>query len=61
MTDVVLILIGAGSIAGLIGASNLPSQVVSLVKASGISGTFLAPISGILMSAATASTSTGVI
>lgn len=61
MTDVVLILIGAGAIAGLIGASDLPTQVVHLVKASGISGTFLAPISGILMASATASTSTGVI
>lgn len=61
MTDVVLILIGAGAIAGLIGVSNLPAEVVRLVQSSGISGTFLAPISGILMAAATASTSTGVI
>ncbi|MDO3409878.1 Na+/H+ antiporter NhaC family protein [Saccharibacillus sp. CPCC 101409] len=61
MTATVLILIGAGGIAGLISASDLSSQVVSLIEASGISGTFLAPISGILMAAATASTSTGVI
>lgn len=61
MTDVVLILIGAGAIGGLITQSTLPAQVVSLIKASGISGVFLAPISGLLMSAATASTSTGVI
>lgn len=61
MTDVVLILIGAGAIAGLVSASNLPQKVVEIVQASGISGTFLAPIAGILMAAATASTSTGVI
>jgi GntP family gluconate:H+ symporter len=61
MTSTVLILIGAGAIAGLISASNLSVEVVGLIKASGISGTFLAPISGILMAAATASTSTGVI
>lgn len=61
MTATVLILVGAGGIAGLISASNLSSQVVALIDASGISGTFLAPISGILMAAATASTSTGVI
>ncbi|AZS14271.1 GntP family permease [Paenibacillus lutimineralis] len=61
MTATVLILIGAGGIAGLISASDLSTQVVSLIEASGISGTFLAPISGVLMAAATASTSTGVI
>ncbi|MEK4514933.1 Na+/H+ antiporter NhaC family protein [Paenibacillus sp. FSL H8-0122] len=61
MTATVLILIGAGGIAGLISASDLSAQVVHLIELSGISGTFLAPISGILMAAATASTSTGVI
>ncbi|WP_213991064.1 GntP family permease [Sodalis sp. dw_96] len=61
MTATVLILIGAGAIAGLIGASNLSQQVIALINVAGISGTFLAPISGILMAAATASTSTGVI
>lgn len=61
MTATVLILIGAGGIAGLISASDLSAQVVHLIEISGISGTFLAPIAGILMAAATASTSTGVI
>src|SRR5699024_6234649 len=60
MTDVVLILIGAGAIAGLVSVSNLPQKVVEIVQASGISGTFLAPLAGILMAAATASASTGV-
>ncbi|MEN0614823.1 SLC13 family permease [Klebsiella indica] len=61
MTATVLILIGAGAIAGLISASDLSAQVVNLINVMGISGTFLAPISGILMAAATASTSTGTI
>jgi len=61
MTATVLILIGAGAIAGLISASNLSEEIVYIINYSGISGTFLAPIAGILMAAATASTSTGVI
>lgn len=61
MTPTILIIIGAGAIGGLITASSLPAEVVSLVNASGLSGIFLAPIAGILMAGATASTSTGVI
>lgn len=61
MTDVVLILIGAGAIGGLITNSSLPEEVIALIKVSHLSGTLLAPISGILMAAAAASTSTGVI
>ncbi|EJP85733.1 GntP family permease [Bacillus cereus] len=61
MTPTILIIIGAGAIGGLITASTLPQEVVALVNSSGISGTFLAPISGALMAAASASTSTGVI
>lgn len=61
MTPTILIIIGAGAIGGLITASTLPAEVVALVEATGISGVFLAPIAGILMGAATASTSTGVI
>lgn len=61
MTDVVLILIGAGAIGATITSSNLPEMLIQGIKASGISGTLLAPISGILMAAAAASTSTGVI
>lgn len=61
MTATVLILIGAGAIAGLISASDLSVRIVALINESGISGTFLAPIAGVLMAAATASTSTGVI
>jgi GntP family gluconate:H+ symporter len=61
VTDTVLILIGAGAIAGLISVSDLSTQVVHLIDLAGISGTFLAPISGILMAMAVGSTSTGVI
>ncbi|MHC5250395.1 GntP family permease [Enterococcus sp. LJL90] len=61
ITDTVLILVGAGAIAGLISSSDLSEQVVKLISVIGISGTFLAPISGILMGLAVGSTSTAVI
>ncbi|WEV41563.1 SLC13 family permease [Bifidobacterium sp. ESL0682] len=61
MIDVVMILIGAGALSGLISNSNLPQQIVSLINHMGVPGSLLAPIAGILMAAATASTSTGVI
>lgn len=61
MTGVAMILIGAGSIAGIISNSNLSSVVVGSIDAAGISGTLLAPIAGILMGGATAATSTGTI
>ncbi|EHI68918.1 GntP family permease [Streptococcus ictaluri 707-05] len=61
VTDTVLILIGAGAIAGLISSSDLSAQVVHLIDTIGISGSFLAPISGVLMGLAVGSTSTAVI
>lgn len=61
MTDVVLILIGAGAIGATITSSNLPQLLIKGVEASHMPGVLLAPISGILMAAATALTSTGVI
>ncbi|MBP2057198.1 GntP family gluconate:H+ symporter [Lactobacillus colini] len=61
VTDTVLILIGAGAIAGLISTSDLSIQVVHLISDMKISGTLLAPLSGILMGLATGSTSTAVI
>lgn len=57
----VLILIGAGAIAGLISASDLSTQIVHLLAHIGLPGVYLAPISGILMGLATGSTSTAVI
>ncbi|MBD7912771.1 MULTISPECIES: GntP family permease [Clostridium] len=59
MTGTAILLIGAGAIAGIISKSNLSEVVVYCIKTTGVSGVFLAPISGILMAAATASTSTG--
>ena len=59
MTSTAVILIGAGAIAGIISKSNLSDAVVYCIQLTGISGVLLAPISGILMGAATASTSTG--
>ena len=59
MTGTAIILIGAGAIAGIISKSNLSDAVVYCIQTTGISGVFLAPISGILMAGATASTSTG--
>ncbi|KRL37001.1 GntP family permease [Liquorilactobacillus uvarum] len=61
MTDVVLILIGAGTIGATITSSNLPAKIIDLINMGHISGILLAPISGVLMAAASASTSTGVI
>ncbi|MCY6354906.1 GntP family permease [Clostridium sp. ZS2-4] len=61
MTGVALVLIGAGGIAGIISNSNLSNVIVSSIEALGISSTFLAPISGVLMSGATASTATATI
>ena len=61
MTPVVMILIGAGAIGATITESSLPQLLISAIKVSHISGVFLAPLSGILMAGAAASTSTGVI
>ncbi|OAB40803.1 GntP family permease [Paenibacillus glacialis] len=59
MTGTAILLIGAGAIAGIISKSNLSAVVVDAIEVMGVSGTLLAPIAGILMGAATASTSTG--
>lgn len=59
MTSTAVILIGAGAIAGIISKSNISDAVVYCTQQIGISGVFIAPISGILMAAATGSTSTG--
>ncbi|ADL53955.1 GntP family permease [Clostridium cellulovorans] len=61
MTSTVIILIGAGAIAGVVSNSNLSDVIVDGVKLIGIPGTFLAPIVGILMGATMASTSIGTI
>lgn len=61
MTDVVLILIGAGAIGATITQSTFPQLLITGIKTMHIPGVLLAPLSGLLMSGAAASTSTGVI
>ncbi|CCV63884.1 predicted H+/gluconate symporter [Alteracholeplasma palmae J233] len=60
MTGTVMILIGAGALGGLISKSDLGLQITNIITQSGISGDFIAPIAGILMGGALASTSAGV-
>lgn len=59
MINVAIILIGTGTLAGIIQNSNLGNDIISLIDKMGMPLFMLAPISGILMSAATASTTSG--
>lgn len=59
MMPVALLLIGTGAIAGIIQASGLKTDTVNLLNSLHMPTFLLAPISGILMSAATASTTSG--
>lgn len=59
MSGVAILLIGTGAIAGIIANSELKDIIIYGLKASGMQPYILAPISGILMSAATASTTSG--
>ncbi|MDK2917537.1 MAG: gluconate:H+ symporter, GntP family [Candidatus Petromonas sp.] len=52
-------MIGTGTIAGIIANSTLKDVIINGLSASGLPAFLLAPISGILMSAATASTTSG--
>ena len=54
-----ILLIGTGTIAGIIKASALQSNVTNLLAAMHMPAFILAPLSGILMAAATASTTAG--
>ena len=54
-----VLLIGTGTIAGIIKASSLQYDVISLLEALNMPAFVLAPLSGILMAAATASTTAG--
>ena len=55
MSSIVLLLLGTGTISGIITNSALKATLESLVQASGMPGYLLAPISGIVMGGATAS------
>ncbi|MCK5780281.1 MAG: GntP family permease [Psychrilyobacter sp.] len=59
MTGVAVILMGTGTIAGIISNSTLKDVVLSSLNTIGLPEFLLAPISGALMSAATASTTAG--
>ena len=59
MMPVAILLIGTGTVAGIIKASTLQATTISILDAMNMPAFLLAPISGILMSAATASTTAG--
>lgn len=60
MSSIVLLLLGTGAISGIIANSALKDTLVELVQLSGMPGFLLAPISGLVMGAATASVVAGV-
>ena len=59
MSSVAILLVGTGTIAGLIKASSIKDFILQGISSLGLSEVFLAPVSGMLMSAATASTTAG--
>lgn len=59
VTGVSILLIGTGTIAGIIKASALQYDVISLLEIMNMPAFILAPIAGILMAGATASTTAG--
>jgi GntP family gluconate:H+ symporter len=59
VTGVSILLLGTGTIAGIIKASALQQDVVSLLNVFNMPAFLLAPIAGILMAGATASTTAG--
>ncbi|HEY4429984.1 MAG TPA: GntP family permease [Paenibacillus sp.] len=59
MTGVAIMLIGTGTLAGIIANSQLKDVIIDGLTASGLPAYLLAPISGALMSLATASTTAG--
>lgn len=59
MAPIAILLVGTGTIAGIIKASAIKDVLVNLLSGWSEGGTFMAPISGALMSAATASTTAG--
>jgi GntP family gluconate:H+ symporter len=59
MSGVAIMLLGTGTLAGIIGNSGLKVVLIDWLNALGLPGYVLAPVSGIFMSAATASTTAG--
>lgn len=61
MSRVAIMLIGTGTLAGIVANSGLKAVIISALQSSGLPSFMLAPISGALMSAATASTTAGTV
>ena len=59
MSGVAIMLLGTGALAGVIAQSELKDVIISGLNSSGLPSYLLAPISGVLMSGATASTTAG--
>ena len=59
MSGIAILLVGTGTLAGIIKASAIKDVLVSMLAGWSNGGTLMAPISGALMSAATASTTAG--
>ncbi len=59
MSSVAILLIGTGTVAGILKVSTTKDVVIALLQKLEVSGVFLAPIAGMVMSAATASTTAG--
>ncbi|MDE6287468.1 MAG: GntP family permease [Muribaculaceae bacterium] len=59
MGSVAVLLIGTGTIAGIIKASTLKDVILQALSHAGLGEALVAPVSGMLMSAATASTTAG--
>ncbi len=59
MSGVAVLLVGTGTLAGVLKNSSMRDGFLSLLQNSGLSETVLAPVSGALMSGATASTTAG--
>jgi len=59
MSGVAIMLLGTGTLAGIIANSGLKDVIINGLSHSGLPAYLLAPISGMLMSAATASTTAG--
>jgi GntP family gluconate:H+ symporter len=59
MSGVAILLIGTGTIAGIIANSQLKDVIIEGLQGLGLPAFVLAPVAGILMSAATASTTSG--
>ena len=59
MSGIAILLVGTGTLAGIIKASAIKDVLVGMLAGWSNGGTFMAPIAGTLMSAATASTTAG--